>query len=81
MVQDAENDSPKSHFTELVALLRDHPAKQSIYIHSAPVYAVLLIAAISSSDVSIIIAHDYPNKYLLITGFVVNDIYEKLTLE
>ena len=81
LVQSSNSSSPTNHFTELVTYLTTNPAKQSIYFHSITVYNALLIGASTSEDVSLVVAHDYPEKYLLLTGFVVNNLKEKLVFE
>ena len=47
--------------------------ESSVYVHSAPVYAVLLIGAATPKDVKIVLAPDYPEKKLLKTNFVINN--------
>ena len=50
------------------------PLKSSVYVHTAPVYAVLLIGAATSKDVKIVVSSDYPEKKLLKTNFVTNNL-------
>ena len=54
---------------------------QSVYIDSAPVYAILLIAAATQENVTIIISNNNPNKYLISTSFVLNNIRDKVLFE
>ena len=74
LVLQAKDSLPDRHFTELVKYLETHPARQSIYIHSAPVYAVLLVGAVSPDSVTVIVSHDYPEKNLLRICFRVNGL-------
>ncbi len=60
-----------------MAALKLTPFKHSVYIHSAPLYVVLLIGAISK-DISITIAYNYPEKYQLLTAFILNNMQHKL---
>ena len=70
--------------------MQNRPTYQTIYIHSASKYAVLLIGAVSSKNTTIIIAHDYPQKNLLQICFSLNnlgelffeeEIYSKINIE
>ena len=61
--------------------LKEKPAKQSIYFHSGCIYSALLVGASSSAEVSITIAHDYPEKYMLLTSYVFSNIKDKLVFE
>jgi hypothetical protein len=81
LVQDKNLESPTYHYPDLVAYLKEFPASKSIYIHSAPVYSVLLAGAASPDSVSIIVSESYSEKYLLKTNFVMNNIKDKLVLE
>ena len=76
------NDSrPTQHFSEIITYFRQNKPKKAIYIHSGPVYAVLVMAASTSADVSIIISHEYPDKDLILTSFVLNNIRDKAYFE
>jgi len=71
--------------------MQNRPTYQTIYIHSASKYAVLLIGgALSSKNTTIIIAHDYPQKNILRICFSLNnlrelyfeeEIYSKINIE
>ena len=81
LLLNANDTSPAYHYTELVAYLQQNPLKSSVYIHSASVYSVLLIAAATSENVSITISHGYSEKYLVLTSFVLNNIRGKANFE
>ena len=81
LVQGATEALTVDHYSELVTYLRENPAKQSVYIHSASIYTILLIGVSCPADVSLVIGHDYPEKYALLTTFVMNNIRDKLVFE
>jgi hypothetical protein len=57
-----------------VTYFNQQDVESSVYVHSAPVYAVLLIGAATSKDVKIVVSSDYPEKKLLKTNFVTNNL-------
>lgn len=81
LVYENNIEIPRYHYPDLVTYLKEFPASKHIYIHSAPVYSVLLVGAASPDSVSIIVSVTYSEKYLLKTNFVMNNIRDKLIVE
>jgi hypothetical protein len=81
LLQNANDTTPVHHYTELVTYLKQNPFHKSVYIHSAPVYAVLLIAAALPESVALLIDYNYPEKFLVLTAFVLNNIRDKAIFE
>ena len=78
-MQNASDSPPSTHFSELVMYLKKNPVKNSVYIHTSPTYLALLIGA-SLGNATIILAHDYQDKSLLMSNFVLNDLKDKVLL-
>ena len=55
--------------------------KSTIYVQSGSIYAILLVGASTSEGVSIVVAHDFKEKNLLKTCFVINNLRDKLLFE
>ena len=64
-----------------MSYLKENPVKSSVYVQSGSVYAILLIGASTSEGVSIVVAHDFKEKNLLKTCFVINNLRDKLLFE
>ena len=79
LVQDIDELSPTRHYSELVTFLLAKPPSGTIFIHSADSFAVLLIAAASSENASIVVSKDFPNQYALLTTFIFNNIKKKIS--
>ena len=67
--------------TALVNYVLDNPAGKAIYVHSGSVYSALLIGASSPKQVQVIIAHDNPHRYAIVTSYLFSNIKDKLLEE
>ena len=81
MVSKLSDRSPSYHYPELVSYLKENPVKSTVYVQSGSIYSILLVGASTSEKVSIIVAHDFKEKYLLKTCFVINNLRDKLVFE
>ena len=66
------------HFNEAVLFFNTTKVSKSIYIHSAPEELVLLIGAITEDRVKIILSEEYPEKDIVLTNYVFNNIEKKI---
>ena len=80
LLQNKQDTYPNYHYTELVSYIKKNPPKQSVYIHSGSIYSILLIAASSSEDVTIVIAHDFSDKNLVKSSFDINKLSDKFII-
>ena len=81
LVQERSEPIPINHYQEVAVYIKNTQGQSYIYVHSAPIYALLIIAAAASEQTYIILSHSYPQQRLAITLFILNNIKPKLILE
>jgi hypothetical protein len=81
LLQKEAEPTPSYHFTELYSFLSKNTLQEPIYVHSAPTYAVLLVAAFASPGAKLIVSSEYPDKEMLVSTLVFNNIGEKIIFE
>jgi polysaccharide pyruvyl transferase WcaK-like protein len=64
-----------------VSYLKENPVRSSVYVQSGSIYSILLVGASTSESVKIVVAHNFKEKYLLKTCFVINNLRDKLVYE
>ncbi len=60
--------------------IKKYSINHSVYIHSAPPYFALLVGAASFNNVTVVLSHEYPNKFLVDRNYVLNDLKDKLII-
>ena len=81
LMQREADQLPTEHYSELISFVKQINIDGAIYIKSAPIYVILILAASTSANVSIVLAHDYPDRQTVQTAFVLNNIRDKVILE
>ena len=80
LIQEKNEHIPVVHYPELATYFKTQDLSY-IYVRSAPVYALLVIAATSPEKTRIILSHSYSQKRVAKMLFVFNNIKPKLLLE
>ena len=81
LVQEKNEPAPTNHYQEVAVFIKSSQSQSFIYVREAPLYALLIIAAASSEQTSIILSHSYSQPKTATLLFVLNNIRPKLILE
>lgn len=56
LLQELNASFPAQHYQEMAMYIKEHPINSSIYVHSAPLYLILLLGAFTPNPVNIVIS-------------------------
>ena len=81
IINQANKHTSLYHFHEALLFFNTFKVEKPIYIHSGPEELLLIIGAVTKNDVRLIVSSSYPEKDILLTNFVINNIYSKIREE
>ena len=81
LVQEQKEHPPVNHYQELAVYIQNHQTISYIYVRSAPLYALLILAAASSDETMFILSHSFCQQKAAKLLFVLNNIKPKLIIE